>query len=269
MASQGTKKPQHRGSKWKPIMLVTVYRLVRLGIAEIEVCKELKVSRRTFLDWKTEHPELAECLAIAGKELEDGKSFPRWIYSKLTPEVRKVWDAIQKVTEENNGFGKIELILQDHGKRVRQQLFLYALCLSDFSASEAMARVHISKWDLDRWCEEEDFKKLLEEIGWHKGNFFEQALVGLVKEGNPAAVLFANKNYNRDRGYGSHSTVDVNHSGQVLHGVVDLAEIMSELSETTKLELLTIIRKREEARNAAPATPQQKMLDHISRREDL
>lgn len=233
-------------AKWKPIHIVQVYRMVKAGMQDIDICRSLHVSQKSYIQWQREKPELAEAISIARKEMSDGETFPDWIYSRLSPELREIWQQICHWHRKRNGVSQIEMILSDHGKIVRQQLFLYALCVSAFSASVACQRVNITKRTLDEWISSDpNFAELVEELQWHKGNFFEESLVRLVKEGNPAAILFANKTFNSARGYGARMSVDVNHSGSVLHGVVDLSELIPFLTEPCKLELLEAIRKRE------------------------
>lgn len=239
-------------TKWKPIYLVQIYRMVKLGITDVDICKGLKISRQCLWTWREEKPELQEAISIAKKEMAESESLPAWIYARLTPELKKLWKKIREYEKEAGGTGiaKIELMLQDGGKRVRQQLFLYALCESRFSPSHAMRKVNITKRELDYWLKNDvEFAELVEEIQWHKGNFFEEALVMLVREGNPAAVLFANKTFNRDRGYANKTEVDVNVNGTVMHGVLDLSEIMESLSDSAKLELLTAIRRKDAEKN--------------------
>ena len=67
--------------------------------------------------------------------------------------------------------------------------------------------------------------------------------MGLIEEGDTSATIFANKTYNRDRGYGATTDVFVKHSGVVDHNLLDISDL--ELSEACKLELLEAIRRRE------------------------
>ena len=237
-------------SRWKPIMLVQIYRLVRIGIPDIDICRSLKVSRETFYKWQRLYPELKEAVEIAKRELAESENFPTWVYSRLSPSLQALWDKIEQLHGCADGVAKIEMLLQDNGKKVRQQLFLFALCISRFSPSVAMQKVNITKKELDRWMHSDvEFAELVDEVQWHKGNFFEESLVALVQEGNPAAVMFANRTFNRERGYEKKSTLSVEHSGNVMVGVLDLAELIPMLTESTKLELLGAIRKKEAEKN--------------------
>ncbi len=238
--------------KWKPILLVKIYRLARLGVPEREMCAQIGISRKTLFFWKKEFPELREAFSMAAHELADGESMPAWMYKHLTPEMGTLWEKILIWSREEDGLSKVEMMLEDHGKKVRQQLFLYALCVCKFSCSRAMKKVLITKKELDKWLLDPEFRDLMEEVEWHKGNFFEESLVKLVKEGNPQAVLFANKTFNKSRGYMARSEIDVNHSGMVMHGIVDLGELLPFLSKDSKLDLMAAIRKAEESKLPSP-----------------
>lgn len=258
-------KPPRKQVRWKPIFLVHIYRMLRLGIEEVPMCQSLGFSRKTFWVWQQEKPELAECVALARKEYGESQDFPSWVYNKLSPELKKLWDKIKVFEKEPNGIAKIELMLQDNGKRVRQQLFLHALVVNRFSPSAAMSKVNVGKKEFDSWLRNDvDFALLVDEIQWHKGNFFEECLINLVSEGNPAAVLFANKTFNRTRGYGDRRQLDVYHSGgvDVNVGVVDLSEIMCDLSHSAKMELLEAIRAKDAKENPRLSV-QEKISDDI------
>ncbi len=234
--------------KYKPILVLDAYKLSRLGMTDTDIAVHFKVARMNFIRWQKTYPELKEALDRGRAEREQEDSLPDWVYSRLSPELKEVWSKISRWQKEKNGVVKIELILSEQGKLVRQQLFLYALCVSHFSPSLALQKVNVTRSELDRWINTDpDFAKLVTEIEWHKGNFFESQLVRLVGEGNPAAVIFANKTFNRGRGYASHTSVDVNVQGQVGVGVLDLTELLQYLGEGARAELLAAIRQKEQA----------------------
>jgi hypothetical protein len=54
------------------------------------------------------------------------------------------------------------------------------------------------------------FRRLVEGIHEHKKDFFESSLINLVRQGDSAATVFANRTQNRDRGYSEKVTVDIN-----------------------------------------------------------
>jgi hypothetical protein len=253
-----------KATKWREIFLVRIYRMMRQGLTDLEIAADLGVRRETLWLWRKQRAEYREMVEIVKREVEDTKDFPAWVYSRLSPELQKLWDKIEALDAARSPVGLIENMLADHGKRARQQLFLHALCTYGFSASQALAKVNVTKKELDRWIREDyGFAELVQEVEWHKANFFEEQLVNLVNEGNPTAVIFANKTFNRERGYANKLEVDHNHSGTVLHGVLDLSEIMGYLSPAAKLEVLNAIRKREEADSGVKRIPDRRNVEEM------
>lgn len=244
-----------RKLEWKWEWLVPVYRMVRAGLSDSDVCKTLKISRETFYKYQRIVPELKAAIALAEKERIDNQDLPAWVNARLGPELMALWKKIEKWdgSKDGSGVNKIEMLLQDHGKRVRQQLFLHALCVFQFDPSTALRKVNVTARELKRWIAGDvEFAELVEEIEWHKGNFFESSLVQLVQEGNAAATIFANRAFNSGRGYGVKDRLDVNIDAKMMVGVVDLAELMPFMSDQTKTEVLEAIRKKELEDNKAP-----------------
>jgi len=246
------RKGSGRRSKYLPTMPLQMYRMLKAGLQVQEVLKTWNVGRTLLYNyWRKQYPELREAMDIAEEELRQDRELPEYIYQRLRPELKALWDKIKRFDREKDGQAKIELLLMDGGKRVRQQLFLHALCMLNFNASEALSKLRMTKRELDKWImEDQDFCNLVEEIDWHKANFFETALVQLVKEGVPAAVVHANRTYNRERGYGVVNRHEVSGTvgvdGKVLVGVLDLTELMPYMNESVKLGVLEAIRAKEE-----------------------
>jgi hypothetical protein len=237
-------------ARWRLIYLVTAYRYTRMGMTEDEVAAAMGTNKMTLWRWGQRIPELNEAMELARKEIKDKDAFRDWVYSRMAPPLKALWDQIGVIEEGGgrNPIVEIERILQDAGVRVRQELFLHALCMLDFSPSKALAKINITKRELDRWLNTDPgFKDLIEEIQWHKGNFFEEQLTKLVAEKNPAAVIFANRTFNKDRGYLTQTRTQVEVSGGVAVGVFDLSVLLPYLTEPCKLELLDAIRKKEQA----------------------
>lgn len=68
--------------------------------------------------------------------------------------------------------------------------------------------------------------------------------MGLVKQGDSAATIFASRTLNRDRGYDPKLTVE--HTGQVQHShVLSLETIIPQLSPKAQREILAAIEKAE------------------------
>jgi hypothetical protein len=231
-------------AEWKPIILVQVYKLIKAGCTEKQVCELLEVSGSGWMWWKKHHPELIESLELARSDRDSEWKLSDYCFARLSPELQDLWQRIMELQDAPTGVAQIELLLSDHGTRVRQQLYLHALVECDFNPSNAMYRIGVSQKMVTSWINDDpEFGELVEQMSFHKKNFFESALVGLVGAGVPSAIIFANKTQNRDRGYGN--MVKVEHSGTIQHNVLDLAELLPYLTEEGRTALLEAIRLRE------------------------
>jgi hypothetical protein len=236
-------KKKAPNDKFKPILLVHIYRLARGGLTDRAIAAALEIDKQTFHRWKAK-PDVAEAMRLAREMQSKLMDWHKFLYSRLQPELKSLWDQLEEINSSPGTVDRIESLLATHGKDVRQQLFVHALAGSNFSKSKAMRKVNIDGDTLQLWIEQDDrFGKLIEEVQRLKGDFFEEGLIELVDVGNPAAVLFANKTYNRDRGYGTVTDVFVKHSGQVDHNLLDLSDL--ELSDGCRGEILEAIRRRE------------------------
>lgn len=209
--------------KWDPRMAIDAFILVREGKNMQDVAKVLGVDGQTVRAWRQDKDlfryawDRALGVDANGKK-ELSASLPGYIYGLLPPEVKKVWDRLEYWSEHENGYTKIEQLMKGQTRRVQQMLFVNATVVHGFNPSVACRMCALDRITIDRWLEEDpDFAKLVEEVDWHRKNFFEQALTDLVQARNPFAVIFANKTKNRDRGYGERAEVEVKHSGAVEH----------------------------------------------------
>lgn len=243
-----SKKSRH----WDERHAVTVYELARTGMKDAQIAQALGISRTSFMKWQDKHPAVNFALerARANSPGSTGTlTFREYVYKRLPDDLKAVWDKINAPETLKSGTARVEALLSRNGRTARQHLFLYALVHANFNASEACRKVNISKGTLDKWVEDDPgFGQLLKEIDWHKANFFEGALVGQVKEGDTAAIIFANKTFNKSRGYGEKSQLDVNVSGQVdvHHNVLDIDQL--DLSIECRREILSAIQKQKEAK---------------------
>lgn len=231
-------------SKFKPMTLVWIYRYAKAGLSEAAIAEAIKVGIKTWAKWKRLHAEIAETIQLARTDTKDGGTWHSYVYERLSEELKEVWDKINEWDELPNGIVKIETLLATHGRQVRQQLFLHALVHYNFSFSRALSKVNIDKKTLDYWIQNDPgFADLVEEIQWHKGNFFEESLATLIKGHDVAATIFANRTFNKERGYGIKNEVNIKHSGSIEHNLLDLSEL--ELTQEVKLAILDAIRKRD------------------------
>lgn len=200
---------------WKDTYYVKAYQLAKSGFTNTKVAAGLGVTLTTLEKWISKKAALREALTDARSVDEAGAaaSFRDYVYQRLDPHLRDLWDTINRFEKEKNGILRIEALLEAKGKRTRQRLWLYALTNSNFNPSAACRKVNISRQTFEAWCGDPDFQSLVDEIDWHKGNFFEAQLVRLVKSGDTHATIFANRTFNRDRGYNDKLEVE----GKIQH----------------------------------------------------
>lgn len=252
--------PKGGKSKWDDRNYVTAYRLARAGASDPQIGHALGVSHEGMRLWVRDRPALAEALRTAREPDPDcdGGTFRDYVYARLPDRLQQLWDRLDLCDELDNGTSRAEAMLRGEGDDARQHLFLYALIHCNFNASEACRKVCVTKRQLDNWVKRSpDFAELVDEIQWHKGNFFEGALCQLVAKGELAAIIHANKTYNRGRGYGETLKVDVKAGGRVehehthqhLHAMVRLSDL--ELPVEVMEQVLLAMR----ARDATAALP--------------
>lgn len=225
---------------WRDEFYVTVYESAKAGMRNEEIAGVLGCTPLTFAQWCKTKRALAD--ALARGRAKDKPTFTEYVYGRLPLSLKKVWKKINRMSEEANGLVKVQRILENKGEHVQQHLFIYAFCNCNFNASRALRKLGLSKATLNKWVESDpNFVALFEEIDWHKANFFEDALVKKIKAGDIHAIIFANKTFNRDRGYGEKTQVEV--SGEVNHTHKILNEdVLSRLSLACRQELLQALR---------------------------
>lgn len=244
-----------RGKKFKNTMYARVYELARNGFGEKKIAALIGVSYPTFNSWRKKDPAFHDAI-VNGRAVYDGNAkgitFQEFVYNALSPDLKKLWDEINACEEEENGVLRLESLLEAAGKKARQHLFLYALTTSCFNVSGSLKKLNIPKKTLDKWVKfDPKFAELVDEIHWHKKNFFEHALIDLVAARDPSAVLFANKTVNRDRGY--HDKVDVTVAGQIQHAVAHIR--IDELDLPLEMRKALLAKFREKKLEASHDTP--------------
>lgn len=206
------KKPRKEKISFKEEMSIDVYDLARQGYSNAQIAKTLGISVQTLVNWVHTRPTIKYSLEKARQLLKESteQSFSTYIYNQLSPHLKLIWDEIMRCHEQENGVIRLEALFAEQGKKVRQQMFIHAWITYGFNASEALKIVNVSRNVLQGWiARDPEFAELVDEIHWHKGNFFEAALIDLVKRGDSSAVIFANKTYNRNRGYSDKVEVEM------------------------------------------------------------
>jgi hypothetical protein len=204
--------------KWmfKHKFAVDIYAMAREGCSDKVIAKQLGVGAPTLCGWKKKHASVRYAFKKARKErkINENTDWQAYIRGRLSPKLLKLWDKITMFDHDENGYAQIEAMLESRGKRTRQQLLIYAFLQSGFNISKALRKVAIPQSTFDNWRENDpEFIELLGEVKLAKKDFFEEALIRLVRSGDSPATILANKTLNKDRGYGEHTEVHV--SGNV------------------------------------------------------
>lgn len=239
-------KTKRKASKWKDEMLFIVLDLARDGHSESQMARALGISRPTFLLW--EQKRRLFCMAI-----EWGRQYYRnrrkktpclsdHIYQHLPSHLKTLWNRINSMDKARVGADKIDAILQERGKLVRQHLFLHALYNGGFSIIEACRKVAISRSTFDYWCKDPEFLELVNTVESIKDDFFESSLVRLIQMGDSPATCLAAKMRLRGRGYQEKATVDVNVKGRIDHNMCVLQIAETALPLKLQREILRYMR---------------------------
>lgn len=208
-----------------------------------KVAAALETTTERVRHWLKTWPQFAEAKALADERRTKGNTFDHYVFSRLSKEAQKAWEDIEFWADDTGALEKVNAILAGKSTRLRQELFVHALVHSSFDVSTALKMVCISRVQYDNWrANDLGFKQLIEEIQWHKKNFFEKQLVGLIEEKHPAAVIFANKTMNADRGY--NEKIQLEHSGKVgMEASFSFEDL--ELDLETRKKVLAAIRIRQ------------------------
>lgn len=238
---------------WKDELWVKIYELAKSGLRNEAIAKAIGVRELTLRRWIKNRPALKKCLEEARKTQTEISEAPfrEYIFQKLSPEMKKLWEEINELDSHDSGVAILDAIFKKRGVRARQHLFLHSLICSNFNLSKACRKVGISLSRLNRWRRDDpDFAELIAEMNFHKGNFFEEALVKLVKSGDPSAVIFVNKTYNKDRGYSEKVNVEVTEKNQ---GMIDISEL--DVPIEVRRTLLKALREKTEGKKTGEVLP--------------
>jgi AcrR family transcriptional regulator len=231
-------------SKWTDEHYLTTYRLRRDGLdSKANLARALGVSLETINRWFDSRPALVAAWETAAVDRQGGRAYREYIFQRMPARLQAKLAELTELAEGPVSMKALdELFTFQGGEKMRQHLFLHSWVASNYNASEACKFVGISKHTLDRWVERDiDFAQMVEEVRWHRKNFIEGALMGLVARGDTAAVIYANRTQNVDRGYGKTTEVNINHSGTVQHSALDIDKL--NLPMDVKLQVLEAIRE--------------------------
>lgn len=207
-----------KSDKFQPTMYVTAYELARDGLSDKQIALTMGVAAITLRGWCRRYPALADAIARGRRRREPGNEFTfhEYVFDHLSPDLKDVWKEINACQELPNAVERIEALLANHGVRGRQHLFIYALTQSMFNVSQSLRKLNVPRKTYESWrANDPEFAQLIDELEWHKKNFFETAFIGRVAAGDTNAIIHAAKTKLRDRGY--NEKIEVEHTGTVAH----------------------------------------------------
>lgn len=240
---------KRKPSKWKDSNYVTAYCLAKDGASDGAIAKALGVTTVTFNKWLSENEALAKAVCEGRSASETKQGIYDYIYDRLPRRVQDLWDRIEGVDKMSTS-DPVEKLDKRRRRRAldrevelvqttdKQRLFVYAYVACNFNKSEACRKTGIALPTVLKWSTDPQFKQFLDQVKEAKKDFFEDALVSLVKSGDSAATIFVNKTINRDRGYNDRVAIDVNH--KVEYSIEELG-----LSVEQKRALLEKMREAE------------------------
>ncbi len=240
MSNRG-KGPRKAPQKLSVELICNVYDAYLREKDDTRIAAALGTTPKTLGDWIAKWPDLETARNLAVSRRTSENTLAGYIFKHLSPEAQKVWDEIEFWTDERTKecpSGQLARILSGRPTKVCQEVFIHALISNSFNLSEACRIACVSRQTVEYWRKSDlAFAQLVEEIQFHKKNFFEGALVDLVAMGNPGAVMFANRTVNSDRGYGEKMVV--NHDVDVSFQIEDLG-----LDAATKRQILDAMRAK-------------------------
>jgi hypothetical protein len=176
-------------------------------------------------------------------------------YQRLPEELQDVWDRVEAVDPDPRDCGEeardkrrhrraLDVEIGKLGRTQRQQLFLFALLACDFSASAACHRTAITPREVGKWMMDKGFVELRQQVQEAKKDLIESSLIGLVKQGDPSATIFASKTLLRDRGYSEKTTLVMDETP---------GKTLEQLNLTLEERLILLAKVREATAKALPA----------------
>ena len=258
---EGNNKTLHTGedtpdprSKWEDRMYVQVYEMAKDGMSDRAIAKALGISGSLIIEWKKKKPLLRLFLEEARKTKEisnASETYQDFVYKRLPENLKPLWNEIQACSQAPGGIRKMEAMLRQSGKRARQHLFIYALPACNFNMTEACRKVNISRDTMNSWIlREPKFAQMIQFLHEAKKDFFEGALIKLIKQGNANATIFANKTMNRDRGYGEKIQHEVSGTVEHKHTLVNIEDLHLPLE--FRKQLLDYVRRAEQRKIEGP-----------------
>jgi hypothetical protein len=200
--------------KWDDRFYVKAYQLACSGLVDKKIAKAIGVKDETFRKWVKERPALAEALEQARSRGAGTRAFMRLVSQKIPDDLKPLWEELS--SDDHDKRAQAYKDVKQGDKRRAQHLFVHAFIACNFNENKAEDMLNIGTMTVAHWKRNDPhFKGLMEHIRECRKDFVENALMEKIHEGDTACIIMANKTLNKDRGYDSRITLDV--QGEVEH----------------------------------------------------
>jgi hypothetical protein len=204
----------HNALKWDDRFYVKAYQLACSGMTDEKISKAIGVKNATFAKWVKERPALSEALEQARSRGAGTRAFMRLVGQKIPDDLKPLWEELS--SDDHDKRAQAYKDVKQGDKRRAQHLFVHAFIACNFNENKAEDMTGIHAVTVAAWKRnDQHFKGLMEHIRECRKDFVENALMEKIYEGDTACIIMANKTLNKDRGYDSRITVDV--QGEVEH----------------------------------------------------
>lgn len=249
-------------TKWNSRYAFEAYAAALQGKQDQEIAVELSMSKSLFCRWKTKHPLLGKAVRLGRTRFErrirQQKESPTgedplfdYVSFRLSKSDRAIWEQVSLFARKKNAQQRLNELFALKGPELRKRFFMFAMLKKNFNVQRSCELVGICPDTVDVWCKNDPaFVRSVERILECKREFFENALIEKVAQGDTRAILFANESQNKHAtrwhgGYGKNDplTIDHLHSGSVRQDVrFNLAEL--DLPIETRKTILEAIRAK-------------------------
>lgn len=222
-------------SRWSDEYFVLCYQLASDGLTLNAIAEQLGVLPGTLSKWRKTKPALNKAIEEGfgrNKDRKKVKGLQDYLYQQLSPKLQKLWVELTRCAKHKNPIQRMEALFDRHGEEARMHMWLHAYSTSHWNATVACKKVGISVKQFKKWMEDPVFSEMIDEMHFHKGEFFDSKLVDLVHSGDSKAIMFVNRTYNRGKGYAEK--LEVEHSGNVQHehrNVLDVTRLPVKLQQ--------------------------------------
>jgi hypothetical protein len=223
--------------RYKDKFALDAYEYARSGMSMKDIASAIGISYQSFHNWVKKKKIFRDSLKRGIKHYKNKAggelTLQDYLVSKLPANLSEYYKKIEAFDRSDTAAESIDALMSNKGKDFRQGLFVYAMIKNNFKINPSLRLLNIAPATYYRWIEDPDFLNLIDQIKWLKGNFYEDALLEAVNDGDIQAIKFANETFNRDRGYGKQ--IDINIDQSITNRVIKLEEINLTLGEKKRL----------------------------------